>query len=211
MNQPVENIIIRTKRYWFVDGLNEMASGLVLLMIGLLYLITSLQPPHILSALVVGIGQPIIILLGWWFSGKAVKHLKERFTYPRTGFVAYPRSNNGKRRWRVALLAGVVGVGVTFLLMLLMPVLHRSWLVVITAAAIAVFTLYIGLQVGVFRFYILALFTLLLGIVITAFEIPEAFEFAALLGGAGLAWMVSGGLTLLFYLRRTHPAAEGTL
>jgi hypothetical protein len=211
MKQPVDDVILRTKRYWYVDGLNEILVGVVFLLLGLMYLINVLTSPGVLSALVVGAGQPLIILLGIWLGGKMVRSLKERYTYPRTGYVAYSRPANRKRRWWVGFLAGVVAALVTFGLIKLAPAGNRNWLVFMTAALAAIFIFYIGAQVGVRRFYLLAMIALALGAGLALMSLTEGYQFTVLLIGNGLAWILSGAITLVNYLNKTHVMSEEPL
>jgi len=89
MDEQIDTTIKRVRGYWFVDGFTEMvAGGLFSLLAGLL--LTSRNAPQpsfpawflsvageIAIAKFAGILAAILIL--WW--------LKDRFTYPRTGFV----------------------------------------------------------------------------------------------------------------------------
>jgi hypothetical protein len=87
--QIVDHALKRARGYWFVDGFTEMAAGgLFTILAGLLLFSGSASqaafPSWFLSvageisiAKLIGILAAVLIL--WW--------LKDRFTYPRTGFV----------------------------------------------------------------------------------------------------------------------------
>src|SRR5258706_5863124 len=89
MNTQIDHAMKRTRGYWFVDGFTEMATGgLFTLLAGILLFSGNASqaafPAWLLSvageisiAKLIGILAAALIL--WW--------LKDRFTYPRTGFV----------------------------------------------------------------------------------------------------------------------------
>lgn len=89
MNVKIDTAIKRARGYWFVDGFTEIAmGGLFILLAGFLLIrVKTLQAPFpswFLSvtseiAILKIISLLIVILILWW--------LKDRFTYPRTGFV----------------------------------------------------------------------------------------------------------------------------
>ncbi|MBI5950944.1 MAG: hypothetical protein HY865_04755 [Chloroflexi bacterium] len=89
MNVQIDNVMKRTRGYWFVDGFIEMAAGgLFILLAGIIlfdgYSPKDSFPSWFLSiagevALAKLFGILIVVLILWW--------LKDHFTYPRTGFV----------------------------------------------------------------------------------------------------------------------------
>jgi hypothetical protein len=89
MDMQIDTALKRARGYWFIDGFTEMAAGgLFVVLAGILlfggYAPQASLPSWFLSvtseiviAKLIGILAAILIL--WW--------LKDRFTYPRTGFV----------------------------------------------------------------------------------------------------------------------------
>lgn len=70
----------RTRRYWFVDGIPELASGLFLVVVGCLFLTFAVGPAALGSWLLVAISLVCVALLP---GGRAVFHrIKARITYP---------------------------------------------------------------------------------------------------------------------------------
>jgi len=101
MSTQIDTAIKRGRGYWFVDGFIEMFAGGLLILLGGILLLRGLAPQdsflaqfisvavEIAMVKVVGIFMAILVL--WW--------LKDRFTYPRTGFI------RGKRMSIVQILA----------------------------------------------------------------------------------------------------------
>ncbi len=201
MKSEIDQTIQRTQRYWYTDGLAEIAAGLVVLILGLLYLPLMLLPQGA-AALAVGLGQPVLILLGWWLSGRAVRRLKERITYPRTGYVAYPRKK--RRGWgKAAVTALCVAVFVVLVQTLIGE--REQLLPVITGAFFALAFALMGYRLGLARFYLLAAFVLGLGVLTQQLGLRDMQQTAFFFSGIGLSWIASGAITLAHYLRNTQP------
>jgi hypothetical protein len=114
MNTKLENAVKRARAYWFIDGFTEMgAGGLFILLAGIILFRWNSQettlPSWFLSVsaeifLAKVFGTLIILLVLWW--------LKDRYTYPRTGFVRGRRITAGQ----------VLTVFKNILLFLLLPI-----------------------------------------------------------------------------------------
>ncbi len=65
---PIDEMIKRTRRYWYVDGLAEMGGGAVILLYAVyMILVGRIGENHrLLAGLALGLGQPLVILLGGW-------------------------------------------------------------------------------------------------------------------------------------------------
>ncbi len=89
MNEQIDTTIKRVRGYWFVDGFTEMIAGGLFIILAAIFLLRLNEqgtsfPSWFLS--VIGavsiaklVGLLVAILILWW--------LKDRFTYPRTGFI----------------------------------------------------------------------------------------------------------------------------
>jgi hypothetical protein len=113
MNNTIESTIHRTRQYWYIDGFNEILTGLIFLLLGAINCISGILSPSMGSAVMVGIGYPLVIL-GGMFAGRIwVRMLKEKITYPRTGYVKYiqpERSSRAKRMVTAFFVAFVVSI-----------------------------------------------------------------------------------------------------
>jgi len=174
MNLQIDTTIKRTRAYWFVDGFTEMATGgFFILLAGILLLrwntsLTS-SPSRFLSiageiSIAKFFGFLIIVLVLWW--------LKDRFTYPRTGFV---RGNRITTAQILILIRNIV----LFLLLPILGLLALSlmiasagsvlssmpvWFPIGVALIWAVLCIWAGNWMGLRRFQIIGALFLLAGI-----------------------------------------------
>ncbi len=206
MRNQIDTIIQRTQRYWYVDGLSEMYGGLLVLLLASYYLALQRFASGSLGALLLGIGQPLIILLAWWPGGRIVRALKERITYPRTGYVAYSEKRNRRSRLATAAIVALVVAAVVAILETVFRVSENT-VPVIIAAILGLFLAMLGWRLNLVRFYVLGVYTFLLGIVTSMLPLVGMEQNAFLLGFFGLGLIVSGAYTLVHYLRTTKPAA----
>lgn len=199
----INETIKRTRRYWFVDGLTEMSVGLTFTLMILYYRAAEGFTPEWLRLPAFVIGAPALILGSTWLLGKAVKVLKERITYPRTGYVSYPR-RQGSERWKRVILSATVGMAVgaaTSLISANMPPIYQQ--LFFTALVACVYT-YIAYSMGLKRFYLLALGALVLQGLIQLSSLDSDTEYFVFLIGQGVLWFLSGMGALIAYLRQNR-------
>jgi hypothetical protein len=207
MHDQIDEYAKRTMRYWYVDGLAEIAVGGVVILLALVFLIGGIMEPGPTTDFFLALGQPVIVLVGALAARKIVGKIKEQVTYPRTGYVAYrqPRSRRGIRL--VALTIGIAAVfGVIF--GVIANLITTRWIPGISGAVIALLLAYLAYQNGIRRFYYMAMYTLFLGLLVVSVGAPDAYTSSLFFGGFGLGWIVSGTVTLRHYLHTTKPASE---
>ena len=206
-NKEINETIKRTKRYWYVDGFSEIGIGLLLILIILFNHAAGQVYDSTLQVLLFAVGMPLLIFIGSQGINLTVKQLKEKITYPRTGYVSYPRRTGNQRLKRVLLsatISAVLGAVLTIFSGMVSDVLQY----IFTALVIALAYIYIGYAVGLVRFYCIAAGTLvLMGILLTQNLSTTAF-FLTFFIGQGLIWIISGTLTLWNYLRTTQPPTQ---
>jgi MFS family permease len=206
-NKEINETIKRTKRYWYVDGFSEIGIGLLLIVIILFNYAAGLAQNAILQVLLFVVGLPALIVLGSRALSHVVVKLKEKYTYPRTGYVAY-QGKTGSRRWKRVLLAGTMGLLVGALTSLLsgnLPIIYQQLFV---ALMIALAYIYIGYSIGLKRFYWIAGATLALGGALILAGVSEAQHLLIFFVGQGLIWIVSGLAAMRQYFGSTQPPAE---
>lgn len=210
-SDPVEEIKRRTQRYWYVDGLSEIGAGCVLIVLGLLYVVVALTSNPSVRNWLLGLGQPLVVLAGFIGIRKVVSTLKERVTYPRTGYVAY-RTRTPLQRRRSFWIAMGTAIGVSLLTALLTTVasayISSDIMPAITGGLVTVFVVYLGYTLGLSRFYFLGAYTFILGMLTWALSLGDVWSNAFFFAGFGLGWVASGAFTLANYLRNTKPAIE---
>lgn len=201
MNQDIDDVIRRTYRYYYEDGLVETAVGLLFFIIGL----ALLGWLTIQSSPILGIGMVILSVLfifgGTLFAQKVIPRLKERFVHPRTGQVVY-RQEKPKPSNRLILFVVMVVIALGIFL----PERFNQ-MALLEGVLLGVLFVYLGYRVKVSRFYLLggaALLVALAAMLLFGDDIrSSAFTFS----GTGLILLVSGLIVLGRYLRR-HPQVE---
>jgi hypothetical protein len=208
MDDPLKSVQRQTQRYWYVDGLTELGAGVLIFSLGLLYLAMGVIGPGDISHWLLLFGEPALLVAGWLMVSWGVKRLKERITYPRTGYVAYLHLR-GPRRWirifLTMLVAAGFAVGMTFVGRLGGDVLLPVLIGVIVAGVLA----FLGYEFKLRRFYGLAICTLAsVGVTFAGRFVGEAL-LPALIG-----LMLAAALAYLGYdfgLRRFYGLAIYTL
>lgn len=203
----IEKIIRNTRKYWYVDGLSEIAGGLVIFLTGLTYwLVYSMAESSAKNFLLI-LAPPVVILLGASQVRKILPQLKEKLTYPRSGYLTFKKPNRNIRMKR-AVFAGLIAATISASVVMALYGLPQRFIPLFSSFLLTLFSIYIGYQVAVPRFYWIALLILLLGGIISWINPPGALPFTLLFSGMGIIWMISGLITLFLYLRNTQPIPE---
>jgi hypothetical protein len=194
----VDDYVKKTYRYFYDDGLVEIAVGLLLLVVGSILLGWQLVTSSVLRSAILVVVLPALILGGTVMVRRFVAEAKERFTYSRTGYVSYRRGEPANSRWY--LIAAML---LLFGIMLLLPeAFSRTQFVV--GYFLAAFLGLLGYRLGLRRFYIIGAVGFLIGSA-SAVMVPEEVEGTGLIiAGAGLLLLLSGAFTFFRYLRQ-HP------
>ena len=208
MKNDIDKVIQRTHRYWYEDGLNEIAAGCMFVVCGLVLFMMRFVRPGSPLAPVLAVGLVILVSLGGLAVSRAVRAVKNRITYPRTGYVSYRRPESNRRRRIIAASLGV-GLGV---LGIVLPIAGApTWLVsmaMVEGLILGAVLLYIGHRLGLARFYLLAFLSALIGVVVALGGFDDALGSAAYFGEMGLVLTASGLFTLRAYLRQPQPPIE---
>lgn len=203
----IENIIRNTRKYWYVDGLSEIAGGLVIFAAGLTYWLVSTLENTSIKAILLMIAQPAVIIIGSLIVQRILPKLKERLTYPRTGYLTFrkpPRNRRFKRALIVGLIAALVGALVT----MVSNKLPDNYLPLLSSVFLLIFSIYIGYQTAVPRFYLIGFLMVLLGVVISFVPFGNGLPYTLFFSGVGIIWIISGVITLIGYLKKTSPQTE---
>lgn len=222
MNDPIKGPVRRAQAYWYVDGLMELGSGILFILLGIVLWVEGAAPNGSTFAGIMSTIRQILLIGGTIGMGLMVRVIKTRLTYPRTGYIAYPQPRG--TQW-IRVLA--VGIGITalagftaVLIFWWVPALQGvliylpSWLVVGLGIFIGGMFLSWALRTGLQRFYGLAILALLTGIILAwcsrGLNIVEGRKYLLISPGIfftvlGLGLSVAGGTTLRNYLRKTRP------
>ncbi len=206
MRRDINQTVQRSRRYWYDDGLTEIAIGVILLAVGVLFLTEAFRliPPGVSA-----IALPVIVIGGLWLAGLAVRAAKDRITYPRTGYVRYPRQTRRPRRLVLAVLVAAATAAVVAMVALLAPA-SLAWLPTLDGVLVGAGFLYMACSVGLVRFYILAFLSVVAGLTTSLSGLGDSMGSGVYFAATGAAVIVSGVVALTVYLRNTQPP-EGDL
>ena len=204
MSVDIDRIRQRTWRYWYEDGLSEIAGGALFVALGLVLLAEVRLPPGPARAVLATLGMPVVAVGGSLLGARAVRAAKERLTYPRTGVVRSPRPT-GRRR----LLTGVVAGLISALLVTWLGAVpsSRAWLPGLQGLLIGAGYLYVGQRFDLARFHALAVFSAVAGAVASLTGLGDLLGSAACFWAVGAA-MAAGGVWALHRYLQQPPLAE---
>ena len=196
------------KRYWFSDGIGELAGGGLFLLLAAYFGIPQfLGENNFLSVILQS--SLVLVLIGGIFGVRwLVTALKTRLTYPRTGYVEYRVDK--KHAIRVRTFAMAFAMVMAFLMVLLARSIQivDSTVLVTGVVVGVVFVILCGKSYGVQRFYLLGAVSVILGAILSLGKLPNAYALAAFYGLMGLAVLISGGVVLFRYLRENPLPTE---
>jgi len=199
-NDEIKQVEKRVKRYWYSDGIAELASGGMFLLLGLYFGILAYFEEGSLISVILQVSMLLVFVGGAFGVRWLVNTLKSRLTYPRTGYVEYrvKDSDSRKRRW-VIVIAVVV---ITIVSSVLVDYIRElDSIVFITGMLVGViFIVLRGKSAGLKRFYVLGGLAIALGIGLAYSALPQILTLPLFYSLLGIAILISGGLVLRRYL-----------
>jgi len=198
MGNKIDDIVKHTYRYFYDDGLVEMAVGLLFVAVGLVLLAWQGFDYSPLVTIIVVVGLPAVVIGGAYLIKRLVREMKQRITYPRTGYVAYRQGEPSKGRWFIPLAAFALVVASLFLPEAFM---RMSAMV---GALLAVVLIFMGYRVGLWRFYAVGVIALVSGVALAWSDVVELIAVSLTFAITGVALFLVGALAFAGYLRR-HP------
>jgi hypothetical protein len=137
-----------------------------------------------------------------------VARLKERLTYPRTGYIRYPRPKPTRRFLSAGIAIGAALI-VTIMSAWLSAAQTERLIPSLTGLLTAILILSIGASIGLVRFYLLAVWQFGVGLLGSRLNLPTPYDLVLFFGALGIGLLISGGITLLGYLRNNPlPSAN---
>jgi hypothetical protein len=208
MSVDLDRLIRKTKSYWYEDGLVEILAGLFFIVVGVLLLADWATPIGASSKWIWTPAFMLITLL--WITGgrRLIGWLKERFTYPRTGYVSYARVKRPVAARR-AVVAGAVGSAVA--LAVVGSLLYRQDIMrlvpFILGAGVAILLLRINHDLGLARLYGMVVWSVAIGCALAWLTADMGLSIALYYCLLGVGVTAAGVLTLVRYLRGTQAEA----
>jgi hypothetical protein len=200
---------LRAIQYFYVDGTFEFGFGLLCLTLAtFLYLETHLQG---WLAVLLDASLILVMIGAGWLVRRLIGWLKENVTYPRTGFVTYPRKQGLKRGIRLTLAMAVGGLVAGGAAVLATRAEGRfAVMPVISGLLLGLVMVILGWRARLPRFYFLAALSAAGGLALGWSGLGDNTAITLYYLAFSLVLFVSGGLTLWTYLRSTASAAGGS-
>ena len=214
MPHPLFEARVRAQRYWYRDGLAEIPLGIVQLLMSGSNLIAALGDRTSSWFEPVTLIYAVLFAVLAVFASRIMAAVRERITYPRSGYVDYGESVRKRRIWIgmvLAVLATVIGV-----LALRYsgragwdPARWLQWTPAVAGLTTGAVGVYVTVRYGLPRFLVVGALAIILGVMVSS-EYPPRLALAIWLASIGCAWLCSGGLTLWNYLRSAPLSADET-
>ena len=186
MTDKIADVTRRTQGYWFIDGLAEIGSGILFVMISIPYILWSLALQGSRMAKLASSGRDVLLILGIVIFYFFIRAAKLRSTYPRTGYVEEQRP-----ALKQILTAGIFGV---------------AGVLVFAGLIVAGSLLFPAFRQGLVN--VLAYSPVFFGLILVLIQVIQGFRtgLKRFYGLAGMAALASLGLVMAahFYLI-AHP------
>lgn len=195
----VKELIDRPFRYFYADGLVELAVGTLFLAAGLTIGAWAATPSgsawRVVGALLL-VGIP---LLGSVLFKRLVQKVKDRWVHPRTGYVDYGGSQPSRARWIVIGGAFALAIAGFFL-----PDRLNN-MALVEGALLGLVLATLAYRSRLARFYLLAVIAALIGLAAALWLGSDLWSSAATFGATGAVMILSGSCALRQYFI-AHPA-----
>jgi hypothetical protein len=202
--QPdIDKATRRAALYWVEDGLQEVALGALLALLGLFLALQDALPREHPLQFVFKAGFPLLLIGLGVLVRQVVLALKDRYVHPRTGYVAFHPGGRGAGVV-AALLAAVIAFA--FVLLVRLPGV-MAWLPAIQGVVFAGAFLYLGRKVHLMRFPIEGLLVVAGGLALAFRHLPENLGSGLLFVWTGATLAAGGLLAFRTYLRQA-PRGE---
>jgi hypothetical protein len=207
---PIQNAQKRAFQYWYVDGTFEFSFGSISLLLAAYFYAQRLWAEAWFGSLLTAMFI-LILFGGGWLVRRLVMSMKERITFPRTGYITFRREKSSKRLTKGLLLglaAAITSSTMTFLLLNRPP--SFDWTTAATGLMFCIVIAYLGVRTSLARFFINAVVSLAAGVALGFANLSEGLGLTSFYGILGLALLVVGGLSLWQYLRQNPAPAEAS-
>jgi len=206
-NNNLKEVEQRIKRYWYSDGIAELAVGGMFALLGLYFGIQGIFEDKSPISVILQVSLVFVMIAGFTGVGWLVKTIKARLTYPRTGYVEYRvNDNEAKQRRRLVITVGIIITAASIVLVDFFQKVDEM----VLATGVLVGVIFISLRgksSGVQRFYVTGSLAIVLGIVLSFSKLTQVYNLALFYGVLGIVTLIFGVLVLIKYLRE-NPMPE---
>jgi hypothetical protein len=207
MTDDLKKPQLRAVQYYYVDGSFEFTFGLLCLILSVYFYVET----HVqgwLSA-VVDLSLVLVMIGGGVLANRLIRRLKERVTYPRSGYVSYERKPGAKRGWRI-LLGMVLGGAMAALATVLVSsaFMRISVMPLLTGLLFGLVFAFLGWRAAIRRFYLLALLSAALSLLLAFSRLENMSALVVYYAAMALTLLLAGACVLRTYLRRNPLPVE---
>lgn len=204
----IKEVEQRVKRYWYTDGIAELAGGGMFVLLGLYFGIQGYVDENSLVSIVLQVNLALMMIGGAFGVRWVVNTLKTRLTYPRTGYVEY-RVNAQEVKVRRYWVLGVAMVISMASILLIDTIRGLDSMTLVTGLLVGlVFIVLRGKSSGLKRFYILGGLSIALGVGLSFSGLTQAYSLGLFYSLLGIGILISGGLVLSRYLSENPLPGE---
>ncbi len=199
----------RAKRYFYDDGLTELALGVMVFLFGAYFYGESISKEGTLVKSLLDMSFFLLLVCAGFLIGRVVRFLKFRITYPRTGYVSYKKKEMGPRRRTGAAVMGALTAAALAVLTRVAPS-FMAWLPALNGLLFGLAVYLFARRAEVTRFYALAAVSVVAGFAVAFAGVGDIKGLGLYYAAFGTAIFVSGLVTLILYLRRSSASREET-
>jgi hypothetical protein len=205
MSDDLKKPQLRALQYWLVDGVGELFVGFFFLLVAIVYYLKESAPGTILSK-IFSIASVILVCGGAFGSRWIIQRIKERTTYPNTGYVTYNSGWNKKNNSAIAIVVMTLLLAYV-IITLVIDTKFIDWGPVVGGLFMGILLVQVGYRFATPRLYILAFLGLLIGAGLVISGLSLVLGWPLFFGLFGLILITSGSLTLRKYLCQTSGPA----
>lgn len=204
----IKQVEQRVRRYWYSDGIAEIASGGLFVLLGLYFAAQGYLGETSIASIILQVSLMLLMIAGAFGVRWLVNTLKARLTYPRTGYVEY-RLNEKESTVRRYIIVGVAMVIAITSIVLIDYIRDLDAMALVTGLLVGlIFIALRGKSSGLKRFYLLGVVAIVLGVALSFSGLSQAYNLGLFYGLLGIAIVISGGLVLRRYLSENPMPAE---
>ena len=206
-SNKLNNTLLRSIQYRFEDGIIELVMGGIFLLAGIYFYLQAVMANSQLADVLTA-SFALVFIGGYYLMQYSIRSLKERITFPRTGYVAYRNGSGSRVVWIIAAFGIAVLTGGLLAFSQIKTGPEWNLLPPFSGLVIAIVLGLIGLQTALPRFYGLTGISLVLGGAFAKIGLSNNLSTAAFCGAMGVVLLVSGGAVLRHYLRQNPAPTE---
>jgi hypothetical protein len=204
MNDPLRRAEAQVQRFWNIDGLHEIAIALLFGLTAVWVWGSDLSDLPRAWKSFFSVTFPVVICGGMYAEKAIVTRIRQRLTFPRTGFVTFRRPSR-RQQIVTGCLGAVVAAGVAFAATRGPIPDFSRWLVAIVGLFMGGILWSLAWRAQIRRFYALGLACAAAGIAISWAGASLSEQLVLFWIVVAVATLISGTATLWRFVHTPHP------